>query len=220
MLPTEPYLEQVARWPNAGRHILANADASSIVVYQAYRPAIAAYVLDHGVFGGPEFSFSRMSWIKPNFLWMMYRSAWATSPGQESVLGLRLSRRFFEQILGSAVPSNHAGESGDRREQWQNKLAASEVRLQWDPDHDPTGERLERRAIQLGLRGDALRAYATSELKEVIDMTPLIAKQRPHVRRESWHLLHTPIEHVYQPVDPSVGVAVGLDAGYRDQPGG
>ena len=39
-------------------------DATSIYVYQAYRPAIAAHAVKHQQFGG-EFSFSRMSWISP-----------------------------------------------------------------------------------------------------------------------------------------------------------
>ena len=42
----------------AGRragHILAQFDATSIVVYQAYRPAIGHYAAEHGHFGGPEF---------------------------------------------------------------------------------------------------------------------------------------------------------------------
>lgn len=212
-LPTDSYPVQAARWPQAGRHILAHADDSSVVVYQAYRPAIAAFALANGVFGGPEFSFSRMSWIKPNFLWMMYRSAWATSPGQETVLGLRISRRFFEQVLLSAVASSHVPDSHDSHDERRSKLASSEVRLQWDPDHDPAGGKLDRRAIQLGLRGETLRAYATSELQEVIDMTPLIVEQRLHVRREQWPLLRTPIEHVYVPDDPSVGLAVGLNGG-------
>lgn len=215
VLPTEFYPAQAARWPRAGRHILAHADDSSVVVYQAYRPSIAAFAMAHGVFGGAEFSFSRMSWIKPNFLWMMYRSGWATSPGQETVLGLRISRRFFERILLTAVASSHAGDSQDSHLQWRDQLASSEVRLQWDPDHDPTGGKLERRAIQLGLRGETLRAYATSELQEVIDMTPLIVEQRAHTPREQWPLLRTPIEHVYLPDDPSVGPAVGLDGGGR-----
>jgi hypothetical protein len=41
MLRLEPYLLQNARWPSAGRHILAQFDAESVVVYQAFRPAIA-----------------------------------------------------------------------------------------------------------------------------------------------------------------------------------
>jgi hypothetical protein len=212
-LPTESYLAQSARWPLAGRHILAHANDSSVVVYQAYRPTIAAFAIANGILGGPEFSFSRMSWIKPNFLWMMYRSAWATSPGQETVLGLRISRRFFERILLAAVASSHAADSRETHDQWRAKLASSEVRLQWDPDHDPAGGKLDRRAIQLGLRGELLRAYATTELQEVIDMTPLIAEQRSRTPREQWPHLHTPVEHVYSPDDRSVGQAIGLDAG-------
>ncbi|WP_209018579.1 DUF4291 family protein [Endobacterium cereale] len=29
--------------------------------------------LDKGKFGPPTFSLNRMTWIKPSFLWMMYR---------------------------------------------------------------------------------------------------------------------------------------------------
>jgi hypothetical protein len=76
-LVTEPYLAQFRRWPQTGRHILAQFDESTIVVYQAYRPAIGNFAASHGYFGGP-FSLNRMSWIKPNFLWMMYRSGWGT----------------------------------------------------------------------------------------------------------------------------------------------
>ncbi|MEA5578039.1 DUF4291 family protein [Anabaena sp. UHCC 0451] len=69
-LVTEPYLNQVSRWPKNGRHILAQYDDHSIVVYQAYRPTIANFAATHGYFSG-EFSFNRMSWIKPNFLWIL-----------------------------------------------------------------------------------------------------------------------------------------------------
>ena len=80
---------QSARWPVQGEHVLAHFDADSIVVYQAYRPSTGRYAIEHGQLGGPDFSFNRMSWIKPNFLWMMHRSGWGTKPGQEVTLGLR-----------------------------------------------------------------------------------------------------------------------------------
>ena len=85
-LTVEPYLVQVAHWPARGKHILANFDEDSVVVYQAYSPAIADFVVREGYFGAPEFSYSRMSWIKTNFLWMMYRSGWGTKEGQERTL--------------------------------------------------------------------------------------------------------------------------------------
>src|SRR5215468_2098098 len=83
-LKTEAYLTQVERWPKFGRWILAQYDAESIVVYQAYKPEIGHFAAQNGYFGG-EFSLKRMSWIKPNFLWMMYRSGWATKQDQEIV---------------------------------------------------------------------------------------------------------------------------------------
>src|SRR4051812_30948572 len=79
---TEPYPEQVNMWPPEGRHILAQFDAETVIVYQAYRSAIGQYAAEHGTFGG-DFSYSRMSWVKPNFLWMMYRSGWGTKQNQE-----------------------------------------------------------------------------------------------------------------------------------------
>jgi hypothetical protein len=178
----EPYSEQVKAWPKDGRHILAQYDNESVVVYQAYNPTIGRYAVEHGRFGG-EFSLSRMSWIKPNFLWMMYRSGWGTKEGQEVTLGLRLRRTFFEEILAEAVQSTyHAGHYAIQ-EEWQSALRRSNVRLQWDPDHGPRGNKLERRAIQLGLRGPVLEAFGQRELLEVIDLTDFVSQQREQVRR-------------------------------------
>lgn len=138
-LPTERHIAQRARWPRSGQHILAHHDASSVVVYQAYRPAIGEYAIRHGRLDGPDFSLSRMSWIKPNFLWMMYRSGWGTKEGQEVTLGLRLRRAFFERLVREAVPSTFDALDYPSREAWQEAVGRSEVRLQWDPDHSPRG---------------------------------------------------------------------------------
>ncbi len=35
-LKTKPYCEQVREWPTSGRHILAQFDDETIIVYQAY----------------------------------------------------------------------------------------------------------------------------------------------------------------------------------------
>jgi hypothetical protein len=59
-LITEPYLAQQDRWPSSGRHILAQFDDESVIVYQAYRPAIGHFAARHGCFGG-GFSLNRMS---------------------------------------------------------------------------------------------------------------------------------------------------------------
>src|SRR6185503_10472687 len=128
------------RWPVAGRHIMAQFNAETVVVYQAYRPAIGRYAAQHQHFGG-EFSFSRMSWIKPNFLWMMYRSGWGTKEGQEITLAVRLRRKAFGEILQQAVLSSYVPEVYLSQDNWKKRLAESLVRLQWDPDHDPCGKK-------------------------------------------------------------------------------
>jgi Domain of unknown function (DUF4291) len=197
-LRTELYLAQAARWPQSGEHILAHHDEQSLVVYQAYRPSIGRFAIEHGHFGGPDFSLSRMSWVKPNFLWMMYRSGWGSKEGQEVTLGLRLRRAFFDELLAAAVPSSFDPALFDSREAWQSAVARSDVRLQWDPDHAPSGARLERRAVQLGLRGETLAAFAKEELLEVIALTEFVATQRALAQDDNPELL-CPVEHVYRP---------------------
>lgn len=50
-LIVESYIEQLARWPRTGRHIVAQYDENSIVAYQAYRPAIGHFAAKDGFFG-------------------------------------------------------------------------------------------------------------------------------------------------------------------------
>lgn len=192
---TKSYLDQLSRWPKNGRHILAQFDDESIYVYQAYRPSIAQYAVEHQRFGG-DFSYSRMSWIKPNFLWMMYRSGWASQEGQECILAVRLRRTFFDELLRLAVPSSFDSAKYSNLDEWQADVAKSDVRLQWDPDHDPFGKPVERRALQLGIRGNALRRYGEKEILSIEDITPFVISQRPNVIGKLETLV-TPEESVY-----------------------
>ena len=180
-LATAPYAEQTKRWPQTGRHILAQFDDDTIIVYQAYRPEIGSFAVEKGYFGG-EFKYSRMSWIKPNFLWMMYRSQWGQAEGQEVVLAVRLKRHVL-RLPSWRRPSHRRStlSAFDSRDEWASAVANSDVRLQWDPDHLPTGEKCERRAIQLGLRGAALESYGKREIVQIIDMTAFVAEQRSNV---------------------------------------
>jgi hypothetical protein len=209
-LATARYLDQATTWPCEGRHILAHFDADTIVVYQAYRPSIGEYAIRHREFGD-GFSYARMSWIKPNFLWMMYRSGWGTKEGQETTLGLRLRRGFFDSILAQAVASslNHSDRASP--EEWKASLASSNVRLQWDPDHDPSGNAVTRRAIQLGLRGPVLRHFGKRELLEVINMTEFVSQQRELLSHVGIGELRTPVERVYLPDDAAIARRLKLD---------
>lgn len=208
-LVTESYLAQQARWPQAGRHILAQYDDESIIVYQAYRPAIGHFAAQRGYFGG-EFSLSRMSWIKPNFLWMMYRCGWASKPGQEVVLAVRLKREGFDTILAQAVHASYVEEVYANERAWKEAVEQSEVRLQWDPDHDPAGQKMERRAIQLGMRGETLKKYARAWILEIEDISNFVREQRQWVLQGMYEQLLTPREMVYPVRDVEVARRLGV----------
>lgn len=205
----ESYESQTARWPSSGRVILAQYDADSVVVYQAYRPVIGHFAAAHGYFGG-EFKLGRMTWIKPNFLWMMHRSNWGRSEGQEVVLSIRLRREAFDHILALAVHSSYRAAVYPSREEWREQVRKSDVRLQWDPDHAPTGEKLERRAVQLGLRGEATASYALDWILDIEDISSLVAEQRPSAMTRDFERLLTPRERVY-PVPPDTARRLECD---------
>lgn len=199
-LITEPYQSQRVRWPQAGQVILAQYDEETVVVYQAYNPAIGKFAAEHGYLGG-DFKLGRMTWIKPNFLWMMYRSGWGTKAEQEVTLAIRLRRTAFDQILRSAVPSTFQPEIYQTESDWKRQVATSDVRSQWDPDHNPYGNPIERRAIQLGLRGDTVRKYAREWIIEIEDISDFVSEQRNFLTRSKISSLRTPRETIY-PTSP------------------
>jgi hypothetical protein len=209
-LRVEPYPKQRARWPKGGRHILAQYDEEGVVVYQAYRPEIGRFAGEHGYFGGP-FSFTRMSWVKPNFLWMMYRSGWGTKADQEVTLAVTIRRGAFDAILTAAVHSSFDRERYATEGEWKDAVATSDVRLQWDPDHGPRGEALDRRAVQLGLRGDALRRYGREWIVRIDDVSEFVREQREVLSASGAGSLLTPEEHVYPINNPMVARKIGVD---------
>ncbi len=196
-LAVEAYVDQAARWPASGYHILAQTDVDAVVVYQAYRPSIAQAAVADQAFGRGGFSLGRMSWIKPSFLWMMYRAGWATKPGQEHVLAIWLRRASFDAILAQAVPSAFDEVRYADRDEWQRAVESSDVRVQWDPDHAPSGAPVVRRAIQLGLRGSVLQRFARHDLVEVQDITERVHEMHAAFTAGGATALTCPREEVY-----------------------
>ena len=145
------------------RQVRAKHDDETLVVYQAYSPAIAEPAVKAGTFVSP-FKRERMTWIKPSFNWMMYRCGWATKPGQERVLAITITRAGFDWALEHSCLADEA--SKERKQ-------ASPVRVQWDPERDVALQRLEHRAIQVGLGGEAVGRYVDEWITAIEDVTPL-----------------------------------------------
>jgi len=123
------YKEQLQDWPQQGHHIMAQYDDEKIIVYQSYRKEIGEFAVKNQYFGG-AFSLERMTWIKPNFLWMMYRNGWGTKEGQEYVLAIHLKMEAFKKYLENAVYSSYSSRLEISGEEWKHQVKESSVRLQ------------------------------------------------------------------------------------------
>ena len=159
------------------RQIRARHTPTTITVYQAYRPEIADPALAAGRFV-PPFSRSRMTWIKPSFLWMMYRCGWATKPGQERVLAVEITREGFEQALSQACLSHYKPGRHTDRAAWSRALKTSPVRVQWDPERSLRLAELPYRSLQVGLSREAIDRYVDDWTVSLTDVTPLAREIR------------------------------------------
>lgn len=145
----------------------------TIRVYQAYNKRIADEAVKKGTFGN-SFKLDRMTWIKPSFLWMMYRSNWGTKENQEYILAIDIKREAFDFIVRNAVISKYDNSIGMNYIEWKEQIKKSDIRCQWDPERDLSGNPLEYRSIQLGLRGDAIKRYVTEWIVNITDITNFV----------------------------------------------
>jgi hypothetical protein len=159
------------------RQIRAVFDVETVRVYQAFSPEIAEPALAAGRFV-PPFKFSRMTWIKPSFLWMMYRCGWAAKPGQERVLAVSISRDGFEWALANSSLSHHDPAVYPSHTEWTARKNLTPVRIQWDPERSLRLEPLHHRSIQIGLSGEAARHYVSDWIVDLADITPLAQEIR------------------------------------------
>jgi hypothetical protein len=162
------------------RQIRAVHTDETVTVYQAYPPEIAGPAVRAGRFVAP-FKRDRMTWIKPSFLWMMYRCGWATKPGQERVLAVEITRDGFEWALARACLSHYEPGGAETHAEWSRRLKRSPVRVQWDPERSIELGALPYRSLQLGLGGEAVPRYVdewTVAIRDVTDLARQIEESR------------------------------------------
>jgi hypothetical protein len=151
--------------PSSGRRkIRALYDEDTITVYQAFNDEIADAALEKGRFVAP-FSFDRMTWIKPSFLWMMERSRYGEMPDQERTLAIRISLEGWIEALSNASLSTAAG-------------TTDPVRVQWDPERDLKGNKLPVRSIQVGLGPEIVRRYVNEWKVDITDISEQVEELR------------------------------------------
>lgn len=190
--------------------IRATYNAQEIAVYAAFSPSIADVAVQNQQFL-PPFSYSRMTWIKPSYLWMMYRSDWARRAGQERILRIWLRREDWETILSEAVLSTPEKHVYPDAKKWRKQLEKSRVRVQWDPERDIRNQRLDYRSIQVGISAALSETYAKKWVQKIEDCTELTRQIRILVEQrrfdEAEQLL--PEISIY-PVSESIRKVLGM----------
>jgi hypothetical protein len=166
----------------AQHEIRADFDRETVVVYQAYSRAIADAALGAKRFVAP-FSFHRMTWIKPSFLWLMHRSNWGQKHGQERVLAVRIKRSGWEKALSLAVPTSFEPSLFRSAAEWQEQFDEAEVHLQWDPERSLRGAGLPYSSIQVGLSRHIIREYVEDWVVDIEDYSPKVRKIYDHLQQ-------------------------------------
>lgn len=177
------------------RQIRAVYNETTVRVYQAFNDPVANAALAAGTFVSP-FKMRRMTWIKPSFLWMMYRSGWGEKDGrQRRILAIDITREGFEWALRNSSLSH--GNSVD---------TSRPVRVQWDPERNIYLERLNHRSIQIGLSGEAVRRYVGEWILKISEVSDLAQKAK---RTRDPSIL--PTERPY-PVPRDIARTLGMDS--------
>jgi hypothetical protein len=164
------------------RAVRAAYGEATVTVYQAYPKEIAEPAVRVGTFVAP-FKVERMTWIKPSFLWMMYRSGWATKPNQEHVLAVEITRAGFEWALAHSSLSHFDRAVHSDPDAWRKELRDSPVRIQCDPERSVSLAQLPIRAIQIGLSGEAVERYVRDWIVSITDVTELAHAIHSDVRQ-------------------------------------
>ncbi|KAL9065505.1 MAG: hypothetical protein Q9157_007455 [Trypethelium eluteriae] len=164
------------------RQIRASYDVHTITVYQAFSSIIALpAVASQNLAACPSFKHGRMTWIKPSWCWMMYRSGYSfKDAGQERILALTITHADFVGILQQAQLSHASKTQHDPTVKDEN----SSVVVQWDPERGPRLERLNYRSMQIGIPGKMSKKW-TSELVQGIEDVTEKARQLKKVLDES-----------------------------------
>ena len=191
--------------------IRAEYDQHSITVYQAYSKAIALPALQNNRFVLP-FSFNRMSWIKPSFLWMMHRSNWGLKADQEVILAVRISRQGWEEALSHAVLTHPDPRVYRDYEDWRTQFETALVHVQWDPERTLRGKSLAEKSIQVGLSRHIIETYINQWIIEIRDLTPQVRKIYRFLQagEEARAKNLLPKERIY-PLDSTLARRLGME---------
>jgi len=184
-------------------------------VYQAYSSTIAVpAVREQKLDASPAFKVGRMTWVKPSFLWCMYRSGWSyKDANQERILAIEMSREGLGQLVRCSVgamgrdrPGAGAGAgrtkvgvdgkvetetetetgtgTGIGKEKEKEEKEKANVRFQWDPERDVRLGRLPHRSLQLGISSGMVQRWIDEWIVRIEDVTEDVRRLHALIENE------------------------------------
>lgn len=189
-------------------------DEEGVFVYQAFNDEIANYALEHQRFGGPKFNPTRMTWIKPSFAWVLYRSGYGYKKNQNRILKIKVPHCIMAELLSQCECKEGGG--------------GCKGRVQWDPARDIMSSEnkeprkmLRKRAIQIGLSKVLSQTYVDHilSIQDVTELAHLISDAHK-VKQKKGNNVHVgmddlitllPMERLYMPhCSESILVKLGM----------
>ena len=163
------------------RQIRASADTETIVVYQAYSDEIGkAAVQKQKLNASPSFKIGRMTWIKPSWNWMMYRSGFAGKDARQNcILAIRMKHEHFIALLEQAKLSH-----GNQQAEDAATKEGPKVVVQWDPERGPKLEKLAYRSIQIGIPGALVSKWVSEWIVSIEDVTAQATELKARIDAE------------------------------------
>ncbi|EAY31762.1 DUF4291 domain-containing protein [Microscilla marina] len=143
-----------------------------IALYAAFSSSIANVALKSQQLL-PPFSYDRMTWVKPSYLWMMYRSDWAQKDNMQRILRIWIKRIDWELALKEAILTTPEAHVYNDAKKWRKQLDKARVRVQWDPERDIQNKHLSFKSIQVGIMPSLAETYAKKWIAKIEDVTPL-----------------------------------------------
>jgi hypothetical protein len=171
-------------------------DEEGVWFYQAFNNTIADYAIKHQQLGGDDFNPHRMTWVKPSFAWVLYRSGYGRKHNQVRVLKLKIRHESLARLL-SRCSCKHGG-------------GGSKGRVQWDPARDIMSadgkeprKMQRRRAIQIGLKAELSQLYVNSvvAIEDVTTLAHTVGDAHKSRSKEAMDALvpRLPVERPYMP---------------------
>ncbi|MBB6463836.1 DUF4291 domain-containing protein [Flammeovirga kamogawensis] len=192
------------------QEIRAEFDKETVTVYQAYNKNIALSAIRNNKFEKP-FSFNRMTWIKPSFLWLMERSNWGNKSNQDYILKIKIKRECWERALSIGVLTDPDKQVYSTGYEWEKQFKEAKVHIQWDPERTLKGGKLKERTIQVGISRYLIEEYNNDWISEIDDLTPIVKKmnqlRRAGKYKEMKRLL--PNEKLY-PLNKEIEKRIGV----------